>query len=115
MRFVLGALTNECYSQIICRRGQKRKTNFAEKKTLKRTTAAFKAAHPYKQVFAVRRDRTVSIDWVPTAKVTSTAKDTDAINWNQVGVDQFTVNKLDIIQKFNDTQRTPAAGVEWSQ
>ena len=85
----------------------------AEEKALKRLMAAFKATNPAKTVFAVRKDETISMDWVPIAKVSSSNKETHTISWNATAVTSSGIDKLAITQKNDEAAPTAAAEVEW--
>ena len=88
-------------------------------KTIKEETAArkllraFKRAHPDRNIFLVKRDSQITVDWVPVAQIRATVDETTVL-WNYKGVDSTKVDdKNDIMAAFDAGGNGRDAIVEW--
>ena len=79
----------------------------------KRLMRAFKAVHPEKEVHLVRRTGTISVAWVPIARVDAANPDDIRVMWNAAAVGEHSVNKNDIVMKFG-TDAGASAQVNWT-
>ena len=90
----------------------------AEERALKRLAQALRTVHEDKTFFTIRRDRTITFNWTPIAKVRVPKKHQEEVEWNAAAAEKEDIKKFEVLQIFREKRRSPNASVNdipWCQ
>lgn len=89
------------------------------KKTLREEAAARKLLRAFRQIYEdkkphlVKKDSSITVDWVHVAEIEATPEQTKVL-WNHAGVQKAGIVKNKIMEAFEEGGNFSAAKVEWS-